>query len=202
MRYTLWSGGRLVGRTDLDISTITPTMLQGFVEPTPEGRQLLADATGVWRALAEVRRGCRARGERSPNDDALVLESMRRREDLAFELRNENGILFECDFIRICDLFDLDNGIADEMSQTQEEEEAEFQIGLSALSGDAREEALARRAEADAEVEAMVSDMLADQEERSAFGSGWPSSPPADPRWETMQYLLQVHLKGDEWEDC
>src|SRR3954470_17489846 len=59
MRYTLWSRGRLVGHTALDIHTMTCGMRQGFVEPTLEGRQILADATGVWRTMAEVKRGGR-----------------------------------------------------------------------------------------------------------------------------------------------
>src|SRR3954466_4724480 len=86
MRYTLWSHGRLIGHTDLDIHTITPTMRQGFIEPTAEGVPLLADATGVWRALAEVKRGVRVRGHARPKDDTLVQTAMDRRERLDFEL--------------------------------------------------------------------------------------------------------------------
>ena len=54
--------GRLLGYTDLDIHTETPTMRQGFIEPTAEGRPLLEDATGVWRAMADRKRAKRARG--------------------------------------------------------------------------------------------------------------------------------------------
>jgi hypothetical protein len=200
MGYTLWSRGRLVGHTDLDIHTVTSTMRQGFVEPTEEGRALLADATAVWRAIAEVKRGARVRGERTPNDDALVLGAMERREGLDFELRHDDGTVFECEFIRLYDLFDAESGIVDEMSTTEEEDEAEFQVRLSALSGEAREAALAEREQMYAEVEAMVAE-LRESEEDGTYGSGWPPPPPDDPRWETMQYMLQAHLKGPAWSE-
>jgi hypothetical protein len=202
MRYTLWSRGRLVGHTDLDIHTVTSTMRQGFVEPTAEGRQVLADATGVWRAIAEVKRGCRAAGrERNANDDALVLESMSRREGLDLELRDHDGAVFESAFIRITDLFDMNHGLVDEMSDTEEEREAAFQIHLSTLSAEARAEALTQRAESDAEIEAAVSEFLEDREESRMFESDYPPPAPEDPRWDTMQYLLQAHLKAPEWEE-
>jgi hypothetical protein len=201
MRYSLWSHGRLVGHTDLDIHTVTSTMRQGFVEPTEEGRSLLADATGVWRAIAEVKRSCRAASrERNASDDALVLESMNRREELDLELRDETGAVFECDYIRITDLVDMESGIVDEMGDTEEEIDAAFQIGLSALPSDAQEQALAHRAESDAEIEATVAELLEEREEDQMFGSSYPPPPPEDPRWETMQYLLQAHLAAPDWD--
>ena len=202
MRYSLWSHGRLVGHTDLDIPTITSTMRQGFVEPTADGRQLLADATGVWRAIAEVKRGCRAASrERTASDDALVLESMARREALNLELRDDSGALFTCEFIRITDLFDMNNGLVDEMSDTEEEQEAAFQIRLSALSGVARDQALAERAASDAEIEATIAEFMEEREESQMFESAYPPPPPEDPRWDTMQYLLQAHLSAPEWDE-
>ena len=200
MRYSLWSCGRIVGYTDLDIHTVTPTMRQGFVEPTADGASVLADATSVWRALAEVRRGARARGESKGTDRTLVEAALQRREGLDLELRDENGIAVDSDFIRIYDLFDIEGGVVDEMSPTEEEEESEFQIRLSALSGEARDEMLSRRAEMEAEVEAMVSEMRAEQNERD-LGSTWPPPPPEDPRWDTQQYLLQLYLKGNAWDE-
>jgi hypothetical protein len=208
MRYTLWSHGRLVGHTDLDIHTVTPTMRQGFIEPTEEGRPLLADATSVWRAIAEMKRERRARGQTREHDDhSLVLAAMARREALDLELRDETGALFEVDFIRVNDLFDMENGIVDEMSETPEEEEAEFQIRLSALPPEEKAKALAERAEMDADIEADVETMLAqlqeeqdEQDEQEALGSAWPPAPPEDPRWNTMQYFLQAHLNAPAWE--
>jgi hypothetical protein len=190
MRYSLWSHGRLLGHTELDIHTVTPTMRQGFVEPTPQGKPLLEDATGVWRAMAQRMRAIRQGGDEAAQDD-LVTEAMNRREALDLELRDANGEMFECEYIRIYDL--LDTGVVDDMEETEEEAEAAFEIYLSGLAPTDRAEVLAQRAAADAEVEEFVAEMTEELNEREMFGSGWP---PEDPRWETMQYHLQVHLKG------
>jgi hypothetical protein len=198
VRYSLWSRGRLVGHTDLDIPTVTPTMRQGFVEPGPEGRAILADASGVWRAIAEMKRTSRARGDQpAVNDHSLVTVAANRREALHLELRDENGALFQCEFIRITDLFDIAGGMVDEMSDTEEEEEAAFEVELSALFCEARDRAIAERAQMNArvqaDIEAIVADMV-EEEKQNECGSAWPPRPPEDSRWETMQYLLQVHL--------
>lgn len=199
MRYTLWSHERLVGHTDLDVHTITPTLRQGFVEPTTEGRELLADATSVWRAMAEVKRGRRARGGIGANDSSIFRDACRRRDGLHLEMRDTHGAVLACEFIRVTDLFDLES-VVDEMSDTAEEEEAEFEISLARLSGEARDDALARRAEFEAEIEAAVAEMTAEQDE-GMYGSVWPPVPPEDPRWDTMRYLIQVHLRGDKWDE-
>jgi len=196
MRYSLRSGERVLGHTELDIETITPTMRQGFIEPTPEGRPLLADATGVWRAMADRKRAQRARdGEKAVEDDELVDEAMRRREALNLELYDERGEVLACAFIRVHDLFDLNAGVVDDMSDTEEEQEAKFEIYLSSLSADDRAEALAQRAETEAEIEAIAADLLEERDEEQLLGSSWPPPPRDDPRWETMQYRLQVFLK-------
>ena len=195
MRYSLWSGKQLLGYTDLDINTDTPTMRQGFIEPTPEGRPLLEDATGVWRAMAERKRAERARdGDESSKDDELVTSAMSRREALNLELRDEHDVVFDCDFMRVYDLFDLHAGVVDEMSDTEEEQQADFEIYLSSLSPELGADALAQRAITDAEVEALVAEVLEQREERELLGPGWPPAR-EDPRWDTMQYHLQVHLK-------
>ena len=196
MRYSLWSLGRLLGYTDLDIHTETPTMRQGFIEPTPEGRPLLEDATGVWRAMADRKRAERARdGEKSSVDDELVTAAMNRREALNLELRDEHGVVFECEFMRVYDLFDLNAGVVDEMSDTEEEEQAEFEAYLSSLSPKAGADALARRAATDAELEELFAELREERDEQALFGSGWPPRRD-DPRWDTMHYQLQVHLNG------
>jgi hypothetical protein len=200
MRYTLSSRGRLIGHTALDIHTVTSTMRQGFIEPTEDGKQVLANATGVWRTMAEVKRGARLRGGPGRNDNELFQAAVERRESLDLELRDEHGVVFDCSFIRVTDLFDLNNGIVDEMCDTEEEEEAAFQIRLSSLSDEHREEALAQRAASDAEVEAMVAEISDERDEESMFGSSWPAPPPEDPRWETEQYLLQAYLTNEAWE--
>lgn len=197
MRYELWSRGTLIGHTELDIYTISSGMKQGFIEPTPEGWEALADATGVWRALAEQKRVARARGERRVTDHRLVEEAVRRREALDLELRDTSGTRFDCDFMRVYDLFDAANGVVDEMCDTPEEMDAEFEIHLSTLSADEKEKALAERREMEAEIEEFVDEMMAEREEREVLGPSWPQ-PPEDPRWDTMQYHLQVFLKDSE----
>ena len=206
MRYTLWNHGVLVGRTDLDVHTVTSTMRQGFVEPTEEGRSVLDEETGVWRAIARMKSERRERGEsRETDDHTIVIAAMERREAHQLELRDENGAVFECEFIRITDIFDLNNGVLDEMSETEEEDEAEFQKHLASLSAEEREEALAKRAEMDANIQADIETLLEEtreeREEQEMFGSAWPPPEPEDPRWNTMQYLLQAHLKAPAWED-
>ena len=168
MRYSLWSGDRLVGHTDLDIDTVTPTMRQGFIEPTPEGRPLLEDATGVWRAMADRKRAERAReGDETTEGDDMVTASMNRRESLNLELRDEHGVVFECDFMRVYDLFDLNAGVVDDMSDTEEEQQADFEIYLSSLSPEHGADALAERAATYAEVEALVAEVPGAQGERT-----------------------------------
>ena len=207
MRYTLWSRGLLVGHTDLDIHTVTSTMRQGFVEPTEDGRAVLVDETGVWRAIAQMKRDRRARGDSRANDDhELVLAAMERRAEHELELRDEQGAVFECEFIRITDIFDVNSGVVDEMSETEEEEEAEFQARISALSSEEREAALSERAAMNARIQSEIAELLDEiQEERDdqeMFGSAWPPPAPEDPRWDSMQYLLQAHLKAPAWEDA
>ena len=195
MRYCLWSGQQLLGYTYLDIHTETPMMRQGFIEPTPEGKPLLEDATGVWRAMAHRKRAKRAHGGgESSKDDELVTSAMSRREALNLELRDEHDVVLECDFMRVYDLFDLHAGVVDEMSDTEEEQQADFEIYLSSLSPELGADALAQRAATDAEVEALVAEVLEQREERELLVPGWPPAR-EDPRWDTMQYHLQVHLK-------
>lgn len=194
MRYSLWSHDRLVGHTDLDIPTITASMRQGFVEPTPDGKPFLEDATGVWRAMAEVKRRQRARGgDVLPEDDDLVMAAMERRESLDLQLRDEHGEVFGS-WIRVYDLFDGKSGVLEDMGDTEEEMEAAFQIHLSGLSPEEQAEVLAQRAADQAEIEEFVAEWIEERNEEERFRSRWPPPPPEDPRWETMQYHLQLHL--------
>jgi len=202
MRYSLWSHDRLVGYTDLDIPTVTVSMRQGFVDPTPEGKQLLEDATGVWRAMAERKRLRRARGgEELPEDDDLVNAAFDRREALDLQLRDEHGEAFG-EWIRVYDLRDGDGGIVEEMEDTEEEEEAAFQIHLSSLTPEEQADAVAQRAADKAEIERFVAEWIEERDAGEMFKSSWPPPAPEDPRWETMQYHLQVHLNSidDEFD--
>jgi len=188
MRYTLWSHGILVGHTDLDIHTITPTMRQGFIEPTPEGMAALADATGVQRAIADNRRSCRARGggELLRGDLELFRSACDRREAVNFELRDENGELFECEFMRVWDWQEMNS------PQWRDDERWESERWLEGLDR-------ARRAELEAEFaedEELIEELIEDQERDEMFQSSWAPDDEPDPRWDTMRYHLQVHLKG------
>jgi hypothetical protein len=163
---------------------------------------MLADATCVWRAMAEIKRGIRARGVRVDNDDAIFLAATNRREALDFELRDEGGAPVVHDFIRITDLFDMNAGVVDEMCDTPEEEEADWQIQLSALSGEERDQALAERAALDADIETLMTQLQERAEEQEEEERMLGSSPQqADPRWDTHQYLMQVHFRPQGWVD-
>jgi len=59
---------------------------------------------------------------------------------------------------------------------------------------------LAQRAAIDAEVAALVAEVLEQREERELLGSGSPEER-EDPRWDTMQYQLQVYLKTSVDDD-
>ena len=125
---------------------------------------------------------------------------MRRREAVNLELRDEAGVVFECQYMRVYDLFDMNSGLLEDMHDTEEEEQAKFEIYLSRLSPEQRAEALAQRAESDAEIEEAVAELHEEREEQELYGSAWPQ-PEEDPRWDTMQYHLQVYLRSCVGED-
>src|SRR3954462_481808 len=105
MRYSLWSHNRLVAHTELDIPCVQDHLRQGFLHPTPEGQRLLVDATGVSAICAKRPR----KFSEWSNDDAYLAaftRAVERREALDLMLRDESGATFECDFIRVYDLFD------------------------------------------------------------------------------------------------
>ena len=53
MWYTLWSRGRLLGYTELDLPHVQEHIRMGFIEPTPEGVRLLPDAM-IGRRLRDI----------------------------------------------------------------------------------------------------------------------------------------------------
>ena len=193
MRYTLWSHGRLIGYTDLDIHTVSLNLRQGFVEPTEAGQQLLEDATGVPRAMVIARKAQRARGgTRTKEDHDVFVEACNRREALNLELRDDNGEIFECDFMRV---YDLQDDSSDELAALDEVDDPTEAESCDSTSDDG----LGSTAE---EIEAMVQQWLEDKSEEEMFHSAWPPPPPPDPRWDTMRYLLQVFLeKADDIDD-
>ena len=193
MRYTLWSHGRLIGYTDLDIHTVSLNLRQGFVEPTEVGQQLLEDATGVPRAMVIARKAQRARGgTQTKEDHDVFVEACNRREALNLELRDDNGEIFECDFMRV---YDLQDDSSDELAALDEVDDPTEAESSDSTSDDG----LGSTAE---EIEEMVQQWLEDKSEEEMFHSAWPPPPPPDPRWDTMRYLLQVFLeKADDIDD-
>ena len=172
MHYTLWSRGRLLGHTDLDIPCVQSSIRQGFIEPTEIGRRLLPDATGVPRACAAIHRAAQRAGKRS--DEADLTEFMKacaRREALALELRDESGQRFEYEWLRV---YDHQDRSGDDL--------------------DYDDEPLSPEAEA-----AIAEDVAAIMEslEEDLYASLWP---PPDPRWDTTQYHVMVHLQREDVE--
>ena len=177
MRYSLWSHDCLVGHTDLDVSSVTDHVRQGFVEPTPQGHAALIDATGVARIV-----GTKAARAQDPETKTLYLAEFRRacdrREALNFVLRDESGDEFDFDFVRIIDL------------QTDPYE---------SLDDDEPEDVDCD--DLDADFLAEIEEVIALHEESEQYGSNWS---PRDDRWDTMPYLIQVFLRRDEyaWKDA
>ena len=172
MPYTLWSHDRLLGHTDLDIPCVQDWIRQGFIEPTEIGKRLLPDATGVPRACAAIHRAARTEGKRSDEGDlSPFIEACARREALALELRDESGERFEYEWLRV---YDLQDRSGDDLDYDDEP-----------LSP-----------EAEAAIKEEVAEIMESLEE-DIYGSSWP---PPDPRWETMQYQIMVHLEREDVE--
>ncbi len=189
MRYTLWSQGRLIGHTDLDIHTVSPSLRQGFIEPTDGADSVLRDATGVPRAIAATRR-MRREGVAARTRDELFAAAYNRREALDLQLRDENGAEFECDFMRVWDLPALD--CTDDM-------EDEADVADSCATDDQLTSDKPWSDDLESDIE-LIDEWIEDRENEEVYHSAWPPPPPPDDRWNTMRYLLQVFLKtsGEE----
>src|SRR5215475_5276312 len=107
MQYTLWSRGRRLGTTELDLPHINDRVRMGFIELTEDGVRLLPDATGVpaaARALAKAaRRAARGRGD-AVTEFADFRAACDRREALNVELRDEMGVVLPCEWIQVNDI--------------------------------------------------------------------------------------------------
>lgn len=109
MRYTLWSRGRLLGYTELDLPHVQEHIRMGFIEPTAEGLRVLPDATGVpaaAHALAKAAKRAVNRRETGLTEFADFLSACDRREALGLELRDEADVVLGCEWIQINDLGD------------------------------------------------------------------------------------------------
>jgi hypothetical protein len=107
MRYTLWSRGRTLGYTELDLPHVDGCIRMGFIEPTDDGVRFLPDAIGVSAAAGALANAARraARG----HDDAITefadfRAACDRREALNLELRDETGVLLEYEWIQVNDI--------------------------------------------------------------------------------------------------
>jgi hypothetical protein len=172
IRYSLWSHGRLLGHTDLDMPCVTPHFMQGFVEPTPDGSKILPRATGVPKAVSATRNRKLDKAELEGRR-AEFLAACARREAMDFELRDENDVVLQCEFMRVYDLRDeswLDDMEDEEPLDPELQEQVDRDV----------EEILEARAD--------------------KWGSGWPPPAPPDPRWDTMQYHIQVYLERDRYD--
>ncbi|HXT17920.1 MAG TPA: hypothetical protein VN706_19960 [Gemmatimonadaceae bacterium] len=179
MRYSIWSNGTLVGHTELDVECINENLRMGFVEPAEEGRQALLDATGVHAVCA--RRPSRPFRDPDPDDEhgAEFEDARVRREALNLELRDENGDLFPCAFMRIYDGFLEWPETADDYDPLDDPD----------LDPEERE----RLEEFEADFNAWV-DELEEERKADAWKRGYEEP---DLRWETMQYTIQVFLRED-----
>jgi hypothetical protein len=167
MPYTLWSHGRLLGHTDLDAPHFQDQLRHGFIQPTPLGEELLADAVRVFRLCAASRGRVK--------DDAYLeafLRAVDAREAQHLMLRDESGAVFDCDFIRVYPTVDLSN---------DDEESDDWQNASAIDSGPF-------------ECEEEEFDVYTQLEDDGGFSEG--EYEPDDIRWTTMEYFIQVFLKG------
>jgi len=167
MHYTLWSHGRLLGHTDLDAPHFQDELRHGFIQPTPLGEELLADAVGVFK-FCEASRG-------RVKDDAYYeafLRAVDAREAQQLMLRDESGAVFDCDFIRVYPTAD----------PYDDDEEPDDWRNSSAID------------QGPFECEDEEFDIYAELEEDDGFREG--DYEPDDVRWITMPYFIQVFLKG------
>ena len=183
MRYSLWSHNRLVAHTALDIPCVQDHLRQGFLDPTPEGQRLLVDATGVFAICARRPRNF---SEWSKDDAYLAAftRAVERREALDLVLRDEAGAIFECDFIRVYDLYDLSRQI--DADDDSDEREAPWLDPLD------------EEDEIDSDLVTEMEEDWSTTDDLDLYTPGWI---PHDERWDTMQYHIQVFLKrpDDFW---
>lgn len=181
MKYALWSHGRLLGHTELDLDTHQDRFIHGFIDPTPLGEQVLPDATGVADICA--RRPARVAGDDMDRDYLRAFQAaVDRREALDLTLEDENGDPFEHDFIRV---YNLRGPMYSEPDPGDEEDD---EIDTESFEED----------EDFAEFKAEIEEDLRLRAESEMYGSSWAPAP--DERWDTMQYYVQVFLKVSDEE--
>lgn len=181
MRYSLWSRGTIIGYTDLDLPHVNPDLLSGFVEPTEAGRQALIDATGVPAVCVKQPARWYERDGLDPETEAYMKAFQRacdRREALVLELRDDRGELFPCAHIRVYDLrLTWPEPHPDEFD-APDDEELDPEL----------------RAQMDDDAE-LARDWMEEIEEDLEADAWKQEDDPCDPRWDTMQYHIQVYVR-------
>jgi hypothetical protein len=179
MQYTLWSRGKRLGHTDLDLPHVQDRVRMGFIEPTEEGTRLLPDATGVpaaAHALAKAARRAAHQRYEALTEFADFRAACDRREALDLELRDEMGVLFPCEWIRINDIDD--QSWAEDDFDDDEDLDPELEAAI------------------DHDAELIESSL--DEDDASYFDEDDLDCPspwePPDPRWETSRYHVMVYL--------
>jgi hypothetical protein len=189
MLYTLFSRGRVLGTTELDLPAVQSHVRMGFVEPSADGLRSLPDAVGVADAVTALSRAAK----HAPNgveyslteyaDFAAVVD---RREALKLELRDATGELFPAEWIQIMDLtvdpFAIEEHYEDD--ETEEDEGFDAETELESEFAD----------EYDGPFD-LPDDWLTEVDEFDATPRGWL---PPDPRWESMKYHIMVYMARGE----
>lgn len=177
MRYTLWSRGRLLGYTELDLPHVQDHVRMGFIEPTEEGLRRLPDATGVpaaAHALARAARRAADARDTSLTELADFRAACDRREALELALRDETDTVFACEWIRVYDIDDQSAWAEDELDE-------DFDFDDDELIDPELEEAI----EHDLEI------MESSFDDDAGGALSWE---PPDVRWETTRYHMMVFL--------
>jgi hypothetical protein len=136
MIYTITSGGRALGTTDLGFIYRPDVLRTGWLHPTPLGERLLPMAAGVAPAIrAEYLLGP------DPTLHADVLSACDQEHALELELHHEDGTLIETETIGVIDthyLLSIPVGIDDgeEEYELSPEEDAELQEFLAELKAE------------------------------------------------------------------
>jgi hypothetical protein len=111
MAYTLWSRGRLLGKSPLDFIRCMPKLRTGFLYPSPLGEKLLPVAGGTSAAAVAFSKALRARPEPKSQEDmerlpeyADWVSATDECEALALELRGPDGTVIPTDHICVRDL--------------------------------------------------------------------------------------------------
>ena len=146
----------------------------GFIEPTEAGLRLLPDATGVSEAASALSRAAKRAAYRRRvelTEFADFRAACDRREALDLELRDEAGVVFQCEWIEIHDIAEV---LTDEDFDWDDDQPMDPELEASI----------------DHDAELLESFFDADDYDKT------PWAPP-DPRWEMTRYHMMVYL-GDE----